>query len=353
MIEPIRRQNDAVEILDQRALPEDLRYLSCTRADDVIAAIQSLAVRGAPAIGVAGVYGLWLEARALTGHPDFMRRLREAKDRLQNARPTAVNLSWALDRTWYAVRNGEPTEVARMVQRAGDMLAEEERQRSARMAEAGAALIAPNTRVLTHCNTGSLATVGVGTALGVIREAYHQGKVDSVWVDETRPLLQGARLTAWELEQDNIPATLITDSMAAMLMAKGLVDAVVVGADRICANGDTANKIGTYSLAVLAHHHQVPFYVVAPMSTVDPHLDEGSAIPIEERAGDEVRTVRGTPVAPEAMRTYNPAFDVTPGTLITAIVTDRGVARVPYRLSLEELLAREAARPENEEGDAL
>ncbi len=336
MIDPIRRYDNAIEILDQRRLPETVSYITCTRAATVVEAIQSLAVRGAPAIAVAGLYGVWLESLALQGDPRRGERLESAKDQIKNARPTAVNLSWAVDKVW-TTRPSDPRVLPSYLRAAADHLYEEERLRNQRMANLGSELLGPESRVLTHCNTGSLATIGVGTALGVIREAYAQGHLSHVWVDETRPLLQGARLTAWELLEDGIPATLITDSMAASLMARKQVDAVLVGADRIAANGDTANKIGTYGLAVWAHYHQIPFYVVAPLSTIDRSLAHGGGIPIEERDADEVRTVRGQAIAPQGMNVYNPAFDVTPAALITAIVTDAGVVRRPYQTAIAEL----------------
>ncbi len=342
MIEPIRPEQDALELMDQRALPEEVRFLHCTRGNEVIEAIQTLAVRGAPAIGIAGAYGLWLEARALRDASDFQSRVKEAKDAIRNARPTAVNLAWAIDRIWRQVEGMAASEMVPRLREMADQLFHEEWARNDRMASYGADLLLPGSRVLTHCNTGSLATVGVGTALGVIREGHRRGLVREVLADETRPLLQGARLTAWELQQDQIPVAVITDSMAASLMAAGRVDAVLVGADRICANGDTANKIGTYSLAVLAQYHHVPFYVAAPMSTIDPELADGSQIPIEQRNPDEVRQVRGAIIAPRDVAVYNPAFDVTPGALITAIITDRGVARWPYGRDIPRLIKTEA-----------
>ena len=342
MIEPIKPRDEALELLDQRALPEEVRYLHCTRGDEVIEAIQTLAVRGAPAIGIAGAYGLWMEARALQGAIDFSTRLETAKQAIRNARPTAVNLAWAIDRIWRQVEGMGANEMVPRLREMADQLFSEEWARNDRMASYGAALLVPGSRVLTHCNTGSLATVGVGTALGVVREGHRRGLVKEVFADETRPLLQGARLTAWELQQDQIPVTVVTDSMAASLMAAARVDAIIVGADRICANGDTANKIGTYSLAVLARYHHVPFYVAAPMSTIDPALADGSQIPIEQRNPDEVRYVRSAMVAPRDVAVYNPAFDVTPGSLITAIITDRGVARWPYARDIAHLLKTEA-----------
>lgn len=339
-IVPIRVLADAIEILDQRALPQMTRYFRCDTGADVVAAIQSLAVRGAPAIAIAGLYGLWLDARTLNTGNDFFTNLRTRAQVLRAARPTAVNLMRALDDALKAVAELDPESAINSLRWMADRLAREEQARSQRMAAFGADLIPSSSAVLTHCNTGSLATMGLGTALGVIREAHRRTLIRQVWVDETRPLLQGARLTAWELQQDGIPATLITDSMAASLMSHGLVSAILVGADRIALNGDTANKIGTYGLAVLAHFHGIPFYVVAPMSTFDPAMPSGADIPIEERNPAEVRMVAGQMLAPEHFPAYNPAFDVTPGSLITAIVTDLGVLRPPYGTAIPELVAR-------------
>lgn len=344
MIDPIRVEGDVVYILDQRALPFSQEELACRCADDVVAAIKSLAIRGAPAIGIAGIYGLWVQACQLRGSITFWESLATARERLKMARPTAVNLAWAIDRAWSRLDLARPELAEGTLYREAELLAQEETLRNRLIAEYGADLLNPGSQVLTHCNTGSLATVGVGTALGVIREGYRCSRVQLVWVDETRPLLQGARLTAWELLNDMIPAILIADSTAATLMGQGRVDAVIVGADRICANGDTANKVGTYGLAVLAHHHQVPFYVAAPISTVDVSLSHGSAIPIEERDGEEVRTLFGAPIAPSGIAVFNPAFDVTPGELITAIITDQGVVFPPYDASLPALADTERKR---------
>lgn len=341
VVEAIRMNGEMLEILDQRALPGERRYLPCQSADDVIAAIQTLAVRGAPALGVAGVYGLWVESRRLANSPSFWTHLEDAKERLKNARPTAVNLAWAIDGAWHRIREQPEPQVESLLRQLAEGLAKEERDRSERIGEHGARLLSANSRILTHCNTGSLATIGIGTALGVIRKGFEESRVEAVWVDETRPLLQGARLTAWELLEDGIPATLITDSTAASLMARKLVDLVIVGADRICANGDTANKIGTYGLAVLAHYHGIPFYVAAPVSTIDLSIAEGAGIPIEERSADEVRQVRDAVIAPTGVAVFNPAFDVTPGHLISAIITDRGIARAPYTKSLAGALSEE------------
>jgi methylthioribose-1-phosphate isomerase len=303
----VRLEDDAVVVLDQRRLPSDVVELRCTTAADVADAIRTLAVRGAPAIGVAGAYGLALAA----SHGED---LRAAYDVLVAARPTAVNLRWALDE----LRDDPTPDRARQIHRA-------EVERCRRMADYAVELVPPGSKVLTHCNAGGLATGGYGTAVGAIRRAWELGLVENVWVDETRPLLQGARLTAWELEGLGIPHAVIADSAAAGLMARGEVDCVVTGADRIAANGDTANKIGTYALAVLARHHGVPLYVVAPTSTVDLDTPSGADIPIEERDPAEV-TARFV--------AFNPAFDVTPGDLIAAIVTEEGVHRFPYTASL-------------------
>ena len=310
MLEPeriIRLEEDRVVLLDQRRLPDEEIELECRSAAEVAEAIRTLAIRGAPAIGVAAAYGYALAA----SHGED---LAEAERVLRESRPTAVNLGWALDR----MRADPSRENARTIHR-------EEVERCRRMAEHAAELLEPGARALTHCNTGALATGGYGTALGALRAAWERGVLQHVLVGETRPLLQGARLTAWELEADGIPFTVIADSAAGRLMAGGEVDCVLTGADRIAANGDTANKIGTYGLAVLASHHGIPFYVVAPTSTVDPATPTGDEIPIEERDAKEV-TAR--------FEARNPAFDVTPAALITAIVTEAGAHRPPYDESL-------------------
>ena len=317
MLEPeriIRLEDDAVVLLDQRRLPEKEIELRCASSGEVAEAIRTLAVRGAPAIGIAAAYGFALAARR--GED-----LAAASATLAAARPTAVNLEWALAEMhrW----DGDPAERAREIHR-------EEVERCRRMAEHAAGLLEPGTRALTHCNAGGLATGGYGTAVGALRSAWEHGLLAHVLVDETRPLLQGARLTAWELEEAGIPHTVIADSAAGLMMARGEVDAVMTGADRIAANGDTANKIGTYTLAVLAAHHGIPLYVVAPSSTVDLSTATGAEIPIEERAGEEV-TAR--------FRARNPAFDVTPAQLVAAIVTEHGVHRAPYAQSLAGAVA--------------
>jgi methylthioribose-1-phosphate isomerase len=312
MLEPeriARLEEDAVVLLDQRRLPDEEVEVRCRNATELAEAIRTMVVRGAPAIGVAAAYGIALAA-ATGGDLD------EADAVLRASRPTAVNLAWALDE----MRDDPSAEHARRIHA-------DEVERCRRMAAHTAALLAPGTRALTHCNAGGLATAGYGSAVGALLAAWERGVLAHVWVDETRPLLQGARLTAWELESAEIPHAVIVDSAAASLMARGDVDCVITGADRIAANGDTANKIGTYSLAVLAHHHGIPLYVVAPSTTVDLATADGAAIPIEERDPGEV-----TP----RFAARNPAFDVTPAGLIGAVVTEHGVHRAPYAESLAQ-----------------
>jgi methylthioribose-1-phosphate isomerase len=305
----IEWRGGAVRLIDQRRLPEELVMLQCRSVDELCAAITSLAVRGAPALGAAGAMGVALAAA--TGEP-----LEDAARRLIATRPTAANLAWGVERGLAA---SDPA--AEAVRIAADDVA-----RNRRLGAHGAELLPEDARVLTHCNTGSLACVGYGTALGVVRAAHESGRRPSVWVDETRPVLQGSRLTAWELQRLGIPCTLVADAMAGSLMASGDVDAVVVGADRIAANGDVANKIGTYPLAVLAQHHGLPFYVAAPLSTFDPDCADGSRIPIERRDPDEVAVVGGRRLAPAGVEVENRAFDVTPAGLVSAYVTEEGVA---------------------------
>jgi methylthioribose-1-phosphate isomerase len=350
-IVPVEWRGDAVAILDQRLLPHREEVLECRTVGEVAEAIRSLAVRGAPIIGVAAAYGMALAAAVSTqGRPRrLLAELEEAARTLKAARPTAVNLGWAVDRMM-RVATGQCCSVGSTVQRVHEaMVAEalaieaEDREACAAMGAHGLALVPEGANVLTHCNTGMLCTAGIGTALGVIVTAHRAGRRVHVWVDETRPVLQGARLTAWELGRLEIPRTLIVDGAAGSLMARGLVDLVIVGADRIAANGDVANKIGTYGLAVLARHHGVPFYVAAPTSTVDPSTPTGTGIPIEERDPAEVLAPLGVPVAEPGTPAANPAFDVTPAELITAIVTEAGVVRPPYRETLPKLLAARGA----------
>jgi methylthioribose-1-phosphate isomerase len=338
VISPVRWTDDHLVLLDQRKLPGEVVETTYTRWEDVAEAIRTLAVRGAPAIGVTAAFGLALAARQ-SGARSFdvlLDDLETASKGLAATRPTAVNLFWALERMKHVVLASRPLPLdtirARLLAEA-ETIREEDIRANRAMGDHGAALVPVGARILTHCNAGALATAGYGTALGVVRSAHAQGKVALVWVDETRPVMQGSRLTAWECVQEGIPHRLIADVAAASVMARGEVDLVVTGADRIAANGDTANKIGTYALAVLAGHHRVPFYVAAPFSTVDPSLATGAAIPIEERAATEVRTVAGALTAPADSPVYNPAFDVTPAGLIAAIITERGVFRPPYQFS--------------------
>ena len=327
-MDAIRWEGNTLYLLDQTKLPVEETWIPYTDYRPVADAICTMVVRGAPAIGVTAAYAYCLAA--LAGD-----KLDEAKAVLAASRPTAVNLFWALDRMARKAADcsGDPeTLIAEAV-----AIHQEDVSMCKAMGLYGAAVVPDHARILTHCNAGALATGGYGTALGVIRAAHEQGKVDMVYADETRPLLQGARLTAYELVTDHIPATLIADNMAASLMAKGKIDMVVVGCDRMAANGDFANKIGTYSVAVNAHHHGVPFYVALPCSTIDLTIPDGSGIPIEERDKNEVRTLYGVQTAPATVEVYNPAFDVTPHSLVTGIITEKGVIYPPFKENLEKL----------------
>ncbi|HVR30946.1 MAG TPA: S-methyl-5-thioribose-1-phosphate isomerase [Thermoanaerobaculia bacterium] len=344
---PIRWGEGELLLLDQTVLPAREEWLRCRHPEQVADAIRRLAVRGAPAIGVAAAFGLVLAIDPAASDPAALAEsFASARRLLLATRPTAVNLRWALDRgaavMAEASARGENAAALRETLLAwAQELRRRDIEANLAIGANGATLFADSSRVLTHCNTGSLATAGFGTALGVIQAAHDAGRVAQVWVDETRPLLQGARLTAWELRRLKIPFRLITDSSAGALMARGEVDAVVVGADRIAANGDVANKIGTYTLAVLARHHGVPFYVAAPLTTVDLATPSGDAIPIEERACDEVVEMHGARIAPTETAALNLAFDVTPAELVTAIVTDAGVLRPPYTESLRRAVEAE------------
>jgi len=341
VITPVRWDGASLRLLDQTRLPGTEIERSCARWEEVADAIRTLVVRGAPAIGVAAAFGVALAAResAAWSFDGLLRDLDVAIAGLGATRPTAVNLFWALDRMREVAMASRPLPIdtirGRLLAEA-ETIREEDIRANRAMGEHGAALVPAGARILTHCNAGALATAGYGTALGVVRSAHAQGKVALVWVDETRPVMQGSRLTAWECVREGIPHRLIADVAAASVMARGEVDLVVTGADRIAANGDTANKIGTYALAVLAHHHGVPFYVAAPFSTIDPALSTGADIPIEERAASEVRAFGGVPTAPGDSPVHNPAFDVTPAGLISAIITERGVIRPPYRFERHE-----------------
>jgi methylthioribose-1-phosphate isomerase len=322
-VQPIRWAERTLQLLDQRRLPGEVIYVECRDAGEVAGAIRDMVVRGAPAIGVAAAFGLALTAQR--GED-----VRLAAEELRRARPTAVNLGWAIDRMLAAAGRGEDLE------REAQRMFDEDIEANRRIGRYGAALLGDRATLLTHCNAGALATAGYGTALGVVRAAVEAGKSIAVFADETRPYLQGARLTAWELQQDGIDVTLITDNMAGHFFQQGTFDAVIVGADRIAANGDTANKIGTYTVAVLAAAHGIPFYVAAPWSTIDVRCASGKDIPIEERSAKEVVEIGGIRVAPEGVAVRHPAFDMTPARLITAIITDRGVLRPPYSESIRE-----------------
>lgn len=344
-ITPIAWAHNRLRLLDQTCLPAEEVWLELEDYRDVAAAIKDMRVRGAPAIGVTAAYGVALAARQISA-PDmaaFLAELDQALETLGATRPTAVNLFWALRRMRAVAQASRTPDEARARLLAEALAVQEEDVRAnRRMGRFGADLIPDGATVLTHCNAGALATSGYGTALGVIRAARESGKALRVVADETRPLLQGARLTAWELARDGIPTTLIADTMTGSLMRRGLITCVVVGADRIAANGDVANKIGTYQVAVLAREHGLPFYVAAPISTLDLSLASGDDIPIEERRGDEVTHLGGVQTAPDGIGVLNPAFDVTPAKYVTAIITECGIARPPYEESLRALTTTDA-----------
>jgi methylthioribose-1-phosphate isomerase len=334
----IRLEGDAVVLLDQTRLPGERVDRRCTSVPELCQAIRELAIRGAPAIGIAAAMGMAQAARSSTAAdiPALRVELAEARSALAGSRPTAINLGWALTRCDEVIEqaDGLPDELGAALAALARRIHDDEVARCLAMGRHGAELLPSGARVLTHCNAGALATGGYGSALGVVRAAHARDPGLHVWVDETRPLLQGARLTAWELAQDGIPHTLIADVAAGQLFARGLVDAVVFGADRIAHNGDAANKIGSYTLSVLAAAHGIPCYVVAPSSTIDHAIASGAEIPIEERAADEVARLGGQAVAPAGTSVSNPAFDVTPAANITAIVTEAGVHRAPFEQSL-------------------
>jgi methylthioribose-1-phosphate isomerase len=344
MIKTLEWTDAGVRFIDQTKLPTEETYVTCKNYEEVADAIRTMIVRGAPAIGVAAAMGVALgtlqsQAESL---PDLEREFDTVCDVLAGTRPTAVNLFWAIHRMRdkFEHLRSLPLQTIKqaMVAEAQRMLVEDITANEA-MGKHGAVLLPSSGGVLTHCNAGALATAGYGTALGVIRAAVESGKQLQVFADETRPFLQGSRLTAWELMKDGIPTTLIADNMAGAMMRQGKIDAVIVGADRIAANGDVANKIGTYTVAVLAKEHGIPFYVAAPISTVDLATADGSEIPIEQRSSTEVTHFAGKQIAPDAVRVENPAFDVTPNRYVTAIITERGVARAPYQDSLAELVS--------------
>jgi methylthioribose-1-phosphate isomerase len=331
-----------LRILDQSRLPREQIFADLDNYHDVVLAIEEMRVRGAPAIGVAAAYGIALGASVIkTANKDeFLAQLNQVMQTFAASRPTAVNLFQAINRMKKAARGDGIAEINKSLVNEAKRIHQEEITATRQLSQLGAELVKDGFALLTHCNAGPLATAGYGTALGVIKAAKDQGKTVSVFATETRPLLQGARLTTWELRQEGIPVTLITDSMAGYFMQQGKIDCVIVGADRIAANGDAANKIGTYTLAVLAKENRIPFYVAAPTSTVDLSLSSGDKIPIEERSPDEVTHIQGVPIAPEGIGAANPAFDVTPHTYITAIITEKGVVRGPYTEGLKGMGSR-------------
>jgi methylthioribose-1-phosphate isomerase len=344
MLPTIEWKDDAVVMIDQRKLPASEVYLTCKTANEVAKAIKTMVIRGAPAIGVAAAMGIAVgmtRSRA-TGTKQFTTEFQKTCELMAGTRPTAVNLFWAIERMKKAfaatAQDGQSVdEIKRRLVAEARAIHDEDVQSCRAMGAHGATLVPSSARILTHCNAGALATAGYGTALGVIRAAAEQGKTITVLADETRPFLQGARLTAWELVRDGINTTVITDSMAGAMMRLGQVDLVVVGADRIAANGDVANKIGTYSVAVLAKEHGMPFYVAAPLSTVDLNTPDGNGIPIEERNEREVTHIGSNRLTPDGAQIRNPAFDVTPSQYVTAIITERGIARAPFSESLPQL----------------
>ncbi len=337
-------QGDHLLLLNQTKLPFEEQYREARSYLEVAEAIKNMEVRGAPAIGATAAYGFALGALKYEGEKkSFLEYMNEVRIALECTRPTAVNLCWALRKMEDKLREIQSQDILIIKESLvaeANAIAEDDRRMNRLISEHGNAIVPDKANILTHCNTGTLATVEYGTALGVIRAAFEAGKKIHVYVDETRPFLQGARLTVWELLQDKIPHTLITDSTAGYLMQQGKVDMVIVGADRIASNGDTANKIGTYSLAVLASEHEIPFFVAAPSSTVDLKISGGDEIPVEERDGTEVRMFRGVRVVPEEVQVYNPSFDITPSKYITGIITEKGIISPPYSVNLVKMLVK-------------
>ncbi len=346
MIEPIRWENDYVQILNQAILPDKIAYITCREYKRVVDAIRKMKIRGAPAIGIAAAMGVSLGANAIKteDRERFYYEFDQICKEFLATRPTAINLFWAIERmkeVAYKSDEFSVSEIKIALREEAERILVEDVRTNKLIGSNGNSLIRPAQTVLTHCNAGALATGGYGTALGIIRAAWEAGKRINVLVDETRPMLQGARLTTWELKQEGIPYVLITDNMAGECMRRGMVDIVIVGADRITLKGDVANKIGTYSLAVLARAHNIPFYVAAPVSTIDFNLDSSEDIPIEERNDVEVYCIKGKRITPEGTRIFNPSFDVTPGHLVNAIVTQKGVIYPPYEDSISKLRNRE------------
>ncbi len=334
-IKSLKFENDELILINQKKLPYEYSEFVCRTYQDIVFAIKNMIVRGAPAIGAATAYGVVLAAKEFKNEDkeDFLKEMYKACDIINNSRPTAVNLMWAIKRMKKVLelnKEHKTTKIFEKLRNEADNISKEDIETNKKMAKFGNKLIPQNATILTHCNTGALATVGYGTALGVIREAHYSGKNILVYVDETRPLLQGARLTAWELVQENIPFKLVVDSTAGTLIRNSKIDLILVGADRIALNGDTANKIGTFMLSVIAKVYKTPFYVVAPTTTIDFEIETGDEITIEERSSDELTYISGVRIAPEDIEVYNPAFDVTPNENITSIITERGIIEKPF-----------------------
>jgi methylthioribose-1-phosphate isomerase len=343
MYQPIQWKNDHIMLLDQTKLPGEEVYLKCRNLDAVADAIKRLAVRGAPALGVVAAMAVALEARNIqsSSTEGFYQELQKLCDRILSTRPTAVNMAWALSRVKETLKGAHSSDISdlkKLLEKEALAIFQEDIEANQQIGRNGQELVPDRATIITICNTGSLATAGYGTAFGVMRAAAEAGKKIMVVSCETRPLLQGCRLTAWELQKNNIPFVLITDSMAGYYMKKRGADLVIIGADRIAANGDAANKIGSYSLAILAHHHNIPFYVAAPIATIDPYTQQGDDIPIEERKPEEITCIGSQKVAPDGTAVWNPAFDVVPNSIIAGIITENGVLRSPYRESIQKVL---------------
>ncbi len=333
MINTIKYEENLIYMIDQRKLPLTEEYFKCKNYQDVIFAIKEMVIRGAPAIGVAAAFGISLFVMQAKDKEYFLKNFFKVCEEFSKSRPTAVNLFWAIERMkklFEKVKNLDFENIKEKFYKEALEIYNEDIETNKKIGEFGSSIIKDNSNILTHCNAGALATAGFGTALGVIRAAFYKGKKIHVFVDETRPFLQGARLTAWEMVKENIPATLICDNMAGFLMKQGKIDVIIVGADRIAANGDTANKIGTYMLSVLAKEHKIPFYIAAPISTFDISIKSGEEIPIEERGSGEITHIKSERIAPLNISVYNPAFDVTPNENITGIITERGIISPPY-----------------------
>lgn len=349
VVQSIKWEGDRVLLLDQTRLPQDTKFIEIDTVEAMHEAIQKLRIRGAPAIGIAAAYGLYLGIRSFEtdDFEQFWQKTRETADYLSTARPTAVNLDWALNQLKDGIqnRNNNPIpEIKSWVLRYARQMHEEDKKICKEIGENGVSLVSDQANILTHCNTGSLATGKYGTAMSVIYHAHDSGLRPHVWVDETRPLLQGSRLTTWELLRADIPCTLITDSTAGSLMRQNRVDLVVVGTDRVAANGDVANKIGTYPLAVLASQHGIPFYVAAPLSSIDLQLTSGDDIPIEERSGREITHIEDHPIAPEEVSTYSPAFDITPSRYVSGFITEAGIVTENYNATFRQLKRQKGSK---------